>query len=96
MTSGACSNSGGTCLASGACSCPPTLDSVADPATGFPVCVPKLNTQYVYIGITLRAVGYTLMGIIMTFCIAIAIWIAIFRKDRIIRGEQSEEQSYPL
>jgi hypothetical protein len=93
MASGLCTNSGGTCLASGACSCPPTLDSVADPATGFPVCVPKLNTQYVYIGITLRAVGYTLMGIIMTCCIAIAIWIAIFRKDRIIRGERREEQS---
>lgn len=85
---GLCASTGGTCLPSGKCSCPTSLQTVTDPGSGEQLCVPLPNTTYDYIGITLRAVGYAIMAIIMLCCFLLLLWIIIFRRDRIIRASQ--------
>jgi len=45
-------------------------------------------TEYDYIGLGLRVLGWVLMGLTYAFCVGITYWIVRFRKKKILRASQ--------
>lgn len=77
----------GNCLYDGTCNCTrPDFDPIG---VGFnATCIYTPTTDYAYIGVPLRAVGYAFMAFIQLLCIVLAMWMCIYRRDRIIRASQ--------
>lgn len=60
----------------------------ADGTTTPPLSLPKVQHDRNYVGNAERAIGYTLMSIVMVSCIATWVWLAVNAEERVVRSSQ--------
>ena len=56
--------------------------------TTAPASLPSPDFNYNYIGDTGRAIGYTLMGIVVAIALASMVWLVWFQNERVVRSSQ--------